>query len=667
MCIRVCQRDGRKGFGLGSLQHAYRRGHVFWWRRVHRLFEDFRLDVRLSLRTFDRLEARNRGAVLTASTWHVVNLLNDRIKAADARPTEEELQAIARTAYGEKLAQFCDDQRKTPHLSASHSAANRTWADYYDRLTRNGGHKDLVDGEEKAWLIMGWDQQRIDGLRMAIEHVTAGNPPIGRRFIDHHLRELGYDPYDGIRAMVERVLYPAYRDACLQAEAQLQGVGGVLNLANTFAPVGEAPIPHCSPAVEPTQTTDRVPPEWIACTPSEAAERMIEATPKLFSHRQGGKRAREQVGEQTLRQIRWASMLLEKSLPPGTPLWKVTEDDIKQLDIYFDQIPTSFGKSPSDRASTSTLADAAAKAADAVADGNLSAEDVGLSTGTSNKHFNKLGQVYAFMRKSVKVGAEIKFGTFTAAIDKDEREARQRYTVDQGRAIFALPPWTGCVGVNDRLTSGDAVIHDGLFYVLLLVWYTGARREELCKLMLTDVEVRHDIPYLLIRDTQTGRVKNQSARRVVVLSSELQRLGFLRYVEAMREADETLLFPELMPGNATKRKLGDVFYKLWWIYIKGMLPDLKRGQAMHSARHMVSDELKDQSVFVEFRNDFLGHRGKGEGENRYPSAASLKRIKEVVEKIPIVTTHLPSQSKIQLLPKASRQARPRRGRAPSTE
>lgn len=49
-----------------------------------------------------------------------------------------------------------------------------------------------------------------------------------------------------------------------------------------------------------------------------------------------------------------------------------------------------------------------------------------------------------------------------------------------------------------------------------------------------------------------------------------------------------------------------------------MVPDLKRGQAMHSARHMVADELKDQCVFIEFRNDFLGHKGKGEGEKSLP-------------------------------------------------
>lgn len=99
------------------------------------------------------------------------------------------------------------------------------------------------------------------------------------------------------------------------------------------------------------------------------------------------------------------------------------------------------------------------------------------------------------------------------------------------------------------------------------------------------------------------------------------------------------------------------------MYIAPKVPDLKRGQAMHSARHMVSDELKDQEVFLEFRNDHLGHRGKGgEGETRYPSAASLQKLKSVVEKIPVVTGHLPDQRKANLLPEGLRKPRPTRGK-----
>lgn len=595
-----------------------------------------------------------------------MTILHERMKAVDARPTEEELQAIARAAYGERLAQFCDEQRAAPQFAAEHSIANLAWADYYDRLARNGGHVAMLPGECSSLASMGWDDQRIAALCTAIEHAVEGNPPISRRFIDHHLRERGYEPHNGLRRMVERVLYPAYRDACIQAEAQLQSNPRKLAFAGAEPLPREALDAHlATPAklLEPAVANEQaIPDSWRSCTPIQAAERLIADTPRMFEHRQGGKRAREQVGEQTLRQIRWAATLLEKSLPAGTPLWKVTKQDITRLDAYFDQLPIAFGKSPADRDPSTTLADAVSRAADAIEEGELSPEDVGLKTGTTNKHFNKLGQIHKFMCDQVEGARPIDFSKFTMPIDEDEREARLRYTVEQGRALFGLAPWVGCSGPDNRLTPGREIIHDGLFFVLLLVWYTGARREELCKLMLADVEQRHGVAYLLIRPTETGRLKNKSARRVIVLCEEIKRLGFLRYVEAMRAEGEGLLFPELMPASGTKRKLGDVFYKNWWIYLKPLVPDLKRGQAMHSARHMVADELKDQEVFIEFRNDHLGHKGKGEGETRYPSAASLARLTDVVEKIPVVTNDLPDQTDIRLLPSAMRTARPKRER-----
>jgi hypothetical protein len=84
---------------------------------------------------------------------------------------------------------------------------------------------------------------------------------------------------------------------------------------------------------------------------------------------------------------------------------------------------------------------------------------------------------------------------------------------------------------------------------------------------------------------------------------------------------------------------------------------------MHSARHTVSDELKDQEVFIEFRNDLLGHKGTGgEGMTRYPGRASLEKLKATVAKIPIVTGHLSDQRTICLLPQKLRQARPTRAK-----
>jgi integrase len=238
---------------------------------------------------------------------------------------------------------------------------------------------------------------------------------------------------------------------------------------------------------------------------------------------------------------------------------------------------------------------------------------------------------------------------------KKDRDARVEYTPEQGRAIFSLPPWTGCSGVKERLEAGMVTIHDALFWVLLLVWYTGARREEICALRLIDIRSEHGIDYLLIPDGKT-----ENALRHIPIAEELKRLGFLSFVTAMREAGEQLLFPEIQPGRG-KRTLGDVFYKLWWIYLKPMIPGLVRGQAMHSCRHMVSTELKDLQVFPEFRNDLLGHSsGKGgEGVTRYPKATRLNRLQGLVDSIPIVTDHLPSfAGESPLLPAEVRVPRP---------
>lgn len=44
-----------------------------------------------------------------------------------------------------------------------------------------------------------------------------------------------------------------------------------------------------------------------------------------------------------MRQIRWAAVLLQKSLPPGTPMWRVTKADIVKLDKWFDQLSVNYG------------------------------------------------------------------------------------------------------------------------------------------------------------------------------------------------------------------------------------------------------------------------------------------------------------------------------------
>ncbi|WP_397505750.1 hypothetical protein [Qipengyuania sp. R86523] len=629
-----------------------------------------RIDVRLSLRTKDRVEARNRGAALTAAMPKVTSVLRKNVEA-NPNITEAELRGIAAAMYEEKLQEVCDDQRSTATLGELHCIANLAYIDFFQRMTELGGRMSFLPSEQKAKKDAGWDQQRIDDLKTVIQKDEAeGLSPLRKKDIVRHLELSGFAASAKNQWRLEVVLYPFYRDVFVDAQVALQDLVDPVGKTDCFDAGAEKKSvtdKNANSSSHPTRnvntTDENLEDEWSNLSPLEVAEKMIASNSLPLEHRDGGKRARPQTHEHTLRQIRWAATLLQKSLPTGTPLCSITQDDLKTFDCHLEHISVHYGKSPADRRITDTLEDAAARAANKVNSGNVGAEFIGLHLRTSNRHFERLKQIYNFIPVSYLNGGAVDFSCFITPVDEDEFAARDRLSREQGEAIFQLPPWTGCKSVENkgRLKAGKAILHDGLFFVLLLVWYTGARREEICKLMLDDVEGKDGYYYLAIRPTITGRLKNKSARRVVVICDELIRLGFLRYVEAMREAGETLLFPELMPASSTKRKLGDVFYKIWWVHIAPHVPDLKRGQAMHSARHMVSDELKDQEVFIEFRNDHLGHKGKGgEGVTRYPSRTSLAKLKTLVEKIPVVTAHIPDQHVINLLPDWLRTPRPSR-------
>jgi len=138
----------------------------------------------------------------------------------------------------------------------------------------------------------------------------------------------------------------------------------------------------------------------------------------------------------------------------------------------------------------------------------------------------------------------------------------------------------------------------------------------------------------------------------------------LKYVAALRAAGETLLFPEMYPSAGTKRKIGDVFYKIWWIYIRPFVPNLKRGQAMHAARHTCSDALKQAGIDLEKRNDLLGQsqKGLGEGAARYSEPIALGKMKEMLKEIPTVTGHIDDVLTINLLPPELRVERPSRAK-----
>ncbi|WP_309646344.1 tyrosine-type recombinase/integrase, partial [Phenylobacterium sp.] len=393
------------------------------------------------------------------------------------------------------------------------------------------------------------------------------------------LEALGIEPNPTNMALGVRLMLDARSQAARELRLGIDTVsGGTLPaIATEWHPV---PVIAEHLTGRPAQIdASGIPEKWLNASPIEAAELLIASNPAMLEHRKDGKRAATQVGEQTLRQIRWAAVLLQKSMNPVgptagiRPFWTCTFDDIVTLDSWFDKLPVTRGKSPRDREPDTTLQEICDRALDRIDEGELGADAIGLDGVTTNKHLRKIKQIYDMARDEIDILPEIRFAKFMVPDLKDERNARDAYTVEQAVEIFSLPPWTGCAGARDRLAAGNEVFHDSLYFVLLIVWYTGMRREEVCKLLVADVQYDAGYWFISIRNSDAGRVKNANSVRLIALAQELIRLGFVQYVDAIRAAGHDAVFPELVAERDGTKK-GDVFYRIWWIYIAPLLTGL---------------------------------------------------------------------------------------------
>jgi integrase len=120
---------------------------------------------------------------------------------------------------------------------------------------------------------------------------------------------------------------------------------------------------------------------------------------------------------------------------------------------------------------------------------------------------------------------------------KRARDARAAYTPEDLQRIFSTPQYR-----NHNFK------HAHYYWLPLLGLFSGARINELCQLDLKDI--RHEDDVLVLDINESGpekRVKTRAARRLVPVHPKLVQIGFLQYVETLRNKGETKLFPELKP------------------------------------------------------------------------------------------------------------------------
>jgi len=270
----------------------------------------------------------------------------------------------------------------------------------------------------------------------------------------------------------------------------------------------------------------------------------------------------------------------------------------------------------------------------------------GLSSGTVNRHLTFLGQIFDYASaRGLENLDKIDLSKLRTKSNQKKRgrDERPKLPIESALAIYCTPPFNNCAGWDDLgkpgLPGARQIFHCALYFVPILIYYTGCRREELCGLMVDDVIVDNgDIPYLHIAKNERRRIKNAQSQRNVPLHPEVIRLNFLDYVKAIKALGYKLLFPDLY-SPSSRSPLGDRFYKEFKpiLVAAGVTEE---GLGSHAVRHLFGAQLKKKLVADEGRADLLGHGGDTETTERYCEPHEIATLLKFVKELPVVTADL---------------------------
>lgn len=256
-----------------------------------------------------------------------------------------------------------------------------------------------------------------------------------------------------------------------------------------------------------------------------------------------------------------------------------------------------------------------------------------LSAATVGNKLRALSAVLGFAVRMdwIKENAVEASGIARAAKRTANNSAKRRkdYSQAELRQIFTSPVF---VDPNWRLPRRD--FGRAFYWLPLLMYYTGARREELAQLAARDVITDEaGIPCLSILatlgDDDRGRtVKNYGSRRRVPLHDHLIELGFLGY--AADQPTEGQLFP-LLACNS------DGYYgvnwgKAWARYLRETTGLESPASPSHGFRHSFKTLSRQAGITEEVHDAITGHSNGTVG--RSYGSMPLARIAEELRKLP---------------------------------
>lgn len=249
-----------------------------------------------------------------------------------------------------------------------------------------------------------------------------------------------------------------------------------------------------------------------------------------------------------------------------------------------------------------------------------------LAPATAKKYLTLLGTVFKYATRTGLIESSPVEGMSFIPRGKTQgmEKRRQPFSVEQVRDFFASPLYTGSVSKARRTTPGPHVFKDSMWWVGLILFYSGMRLEEAGALRGKDVKQADGVWGFAVEPGEDRSLKTVTARRFVPLHPFLLSAGL---AELARKQGDGWLFPDLEADRHGKRT--SALSKAFGRYLRALKLDQGGRVVMHSARHTVADRLRAAGVPEDVRDYLLGHAGGGTGR-RYGTTHPVTALQKAV-------------------------------------
>jgi len=170
------------------------------------------------------------------------------------------------------------------------------------------------------------------------------------------------------------------------------------------------------------------------------------------------------------------------------------------------------------------------------------------------------------------------------------------YTKDELRQIFSSPLFHG------QWAPPVADFGQALYWLPILMVYTGARREELAQLHVTDVKNEDGVTYFHLQEAGDQSLKTKGSWRKVPLHPDVIELGFLRYKDTLPASGR--LFPKL---TRHANGYGHLVGSTWARYLKNVARVNSTAKPNHGFRHTFVTLCRESGIPSEVQYWITGH------------------------------------------------------------